>query len=863
MLDRGVGYRDVHTDEDLEEGLYMGGQLDGMDDSVLDEIEESENAETVDKELGTKITILNTNARSLCPKIESLIDCFDEMNGTIGVITETWLADGDTLQTDIEDLSNGAGLGLICLNREPNQAGVAHGGVAVAYKNSACTMKKLDMPNPEKFEILVTLASLPGYSRKLITVACYLPPGYPVARGKAALAHIEDVVQEVKRQYKDPFIVVTGDFNQWDVAGALQDYPDLREADVGPTRKDRCLDRVFTNFERAVAESGSVPPLEVEPGASGAKSDHRVAYVTATLPRLRQFEWITYQYRYYNEESVKLFGDWLAAYDWAGLVQAGGSNLKAEMYQEAVNQAMERFFPLITVRRKSTDCPWINNRIRKLVRRRKGIYKREGRSEKWRRLKKITDELIGKRKENYLQSQRSVLLVEDARRNFFRNVKAFQSRERPKPFDVRSLFPGKSDTEVADSLASFFNRISREFDPLEPSDIPRTHDRRLPVLEPYQVEGRIRAFRKPKSMVKVDIFPSLMTKFAGLLAVPLTDIFNSITATQVWPLIWKREFVTVIPKCRTPSSLGDLRNISCTMLPSKIYESYVLNWLSEEVTCKENQYGGIKGCSVSHLLVDLWDRICWDLEDARAATLITAIDYAKAFNRLSFQHCLLAFARKGASSQTLALLATFLSNRVMSVRVSDTWSAPLPVYGGVPQGSILGVMLFNIATDDLEDDEEDVQTLLYSSDEASDTSTSHALNPLAEPFVPAGSRSPDDGSLAAQPVPEPEGIHNGPASHRLGWGSSWNDDDPPLVAERDCDPSTEVLDPETFLLGPKPASRPIPGGDRRMYDHEKWRPPSGPFLDVQNGRPFKLQPIPPRQGCYIPQPASRLLLAGQ
>ena len=141
------------------------------------------------------------------------------------------------------------------------------------------------------------------------------------------------------------------------------------------------------------------------------------------------------------------------------------------------------------------------------------------------------------------------------------------------------------------------------------------------------------------------------------------------------------------------------------MLPSKIYESYVLNWLSTEVECKNNQYGGVKGCSVSHLLVDLWDTICWDLEDARAATLITAIDYAKAFNRLSFQHCLEAFARKGASTQTLALLATFLSNRTMSVRVSDAWSDPLPVYGGVPQGSILGVLLFNVATDDLEEEE--------------------------------------------------------------------------------------------------------------------------------------------------------------
>ena len=69
---------------------------------------------------------------------------------------------------------------------------------------------------------------------------------------------------------------------------------------------------------------------------------------------------------------------------------------------------------------------------------------------------------------------------------------------------------------------------------------------------------------------------------------------------------------------------------------SHLTESYVLNWLSTEVACKPNQYGGVKGSSVAHLLVDLWDEIMWNLEDERAATMITGIDYAKAFNRLSF-----------------------------------------------------------------------------------------------------------------------------------------------------------------------------------------------------------------------------------
>jgi hypothetical protein len=120
------------------------------------------------------------------------------------------------------------------------------------------------------------------------------------------------------------------------------------------------------------------------------------------------------------------------------------------------------------------------------------------------------------------------------------------------------------------------------------------------------------------------------------------------------------------------------------------------------VKIKPNQYGGVKGCSVEHLLVAAWNEICENLEDSRAATLVTAIDYAKAFNRLSYQCCLDALGRAGASSNVIALIATFLTNRKMELRVDNSWSKPREVHGGVPQGSLLGVSLFNLTTDDLE-----------------------------------------------------------------------------------------------------------------------------------------------------------------
>ena len=296
----------------------------------------------------------------------------------------------------------------------------------------------------------------------------------------------------------------------------------------------------------------------------------------------------------------------MAAKDWSDVYNAPDSNSKTNQYQAEVMAALERCFPLITVRRKASDPPWFNERIRKKIRQRRGIYKREGRSNKWKKIKKHTENLIRKRRDRYALSQKDALLANDGDIIFFKNVKNYRAKDRPKVFDVKSLFPGLTPRQVAEELASHFNKISSEFEPLQTHEIPVTHPRALPVLLPHEVAGRIRAFRKPKSMVRGDIFPALMSTYGDLLALPLCNIYNCITLTKVWPSIWKEESVTVIPKKTIPESMDDLRNISCTALPSKIYESYVLNWTQEEVATKTNQYGGVKNCSTAHFLCLLY-----------------------------------------------------------------------------------------------------------------------------------------------------------------------------------------------------------------------------------------------------------------
>ena len=105
------------------------------------------------------------NARSLKPKLYSLVDTLEEINGHLSVITETWFRSGPQLEELLGDAEDITGYGFIRKDRaESDSDCVRGGGVAIVYKKCELEMTKLNIPG--EFEIVASLARRTGQRRK-------------------------------------------------------------------------------------------------------------------------------------------------------------------------------------------------------------------------------------------------------------------------------------------------------------------------------------------------------------------------------------------------------------------------------------------------------------------------------------------------------------------------------------------------------------------------------------------------------------------------------------------------------------------------------------------------------------------------
>ena len=131
----------------------------------------NENENDSDQVHVNKFSFIITNARSLAPKIDSLIENFNERDADLCVVTETWLnEESGLLADDALDLDLGEGITTFHCGRPPGRRG---GGVGIFTRNSR--VKAIDItPRGNPHEICAVLCSLRGTSRKIICIGAYL-----------------------------------------------------------------------------------------------------------------------------------------------------------------------------------------------------------------------------------------------------------------------------------------------------------------------------------------------------------------------------------------------------------------------------------------------------------------------------------------------------------------------------------------------------------------------------------------------------------------------------------------------------------------------------------------------------------------
>ena len=179
---------------------------------------------------------------------------------------------------------------------------------------------------------------------------------------------------------------------------------------------------------------------------------------------------------------------------------------------------------------------------------------------------------------------------------------------------------------------------------------------------------KIEKAKKPQSGVPSDLPRAITKEFSVELAPPLAKIITNIVRSAHWPVHWKKEYVTPIGKVSNPETEDDLRPISLTPFFSKVTEHFVVAWLLEHIESHIDfrQYGGMKGNSISHYLIELINFILFNQENtAPTAILACLVDFSQAFNRQNHDIHITKLSDMGVPAWLLKIVMSFLEDRSM------------------------------------------------------------------------------------------------------------------------------------------------------------------------------------------------------